>query len=338
MGDKVAILGTVPNSRCIAPYDDPSWDIWCCSGGNSQSAAPPRVTEWFEIHSLVDLHAPENQSWYPQYAKWLNEQKFTVWMQEKNEDIPRAQVFPRRPLMERFGPNKTMTNWFTSSPAWMFGFAIHRGYKSIGVFGVDMAAAEEHYTGQKAGLLRWFEIGRELGVKVHVPLESTLAFHYPLYGYAESSRAGRALLVRENELKIQIANLERQWQMASNQIAAYRGSLEQVIFDRRTYVSGIHDAEIDEEQVTEAVPTVMVSGRNQDLRSKELPLPPAVAAPWPMPTAADFPDSSDAVALLRAARPNQKGNGSQAYAQAGPSPPIGKTMTEVSGTPLKLEE
>jgi hypothetical protein len=319
MGDKVAILGTVPNSRVAAPYDDPAWDVWCCSAGNSQSSAPPRITEWFELHSIVDLHAPENKSWYPPYIEWLKVQKFPVWMQEPNEDIPHAKVFPRRELMKRWGPNETKTNWFTSSPAWMFAYAIHRGYKTIGVFGVDMAAAEEHYTGQKAGLLRWFEIGRELGIKVIVPLESTLAFHYPLYGYAEASRQGRALLVRENELRERIRQLEGQSNQCQMNLFHMRGALEQVIFDRRTYVSGVYDAEIDQEPLAltaepETYDLTMAKGREsnyaQNYQSVKLDAVPFVelkgGGNMPLPSPGDFPGNPHAELLGKPNGPIQE--------------------------------
>jgi hypothetical protein len=302
----------------MAPYDDPSWDIWCCSGGNSQQAAPPRINEWYEIHSIVDLHAPENKGWYPPYVAWLNAQKFPVWMQEKNDDIPRASVFPRRELMARFGPTKTKTNWFTSTPAWMFAHAIVRGYTTIGIFGVDMAAAEEHYTGQKAGLLRWFEIGRELGINVVVPLESSLAFHYPLYGYAESSRMGRHLLVRETETKAQIAHWQNQEMQIKQRIFALSGTLEQLTFDRRTFVSGIDDADISDEEMRFTARLPVSSDPPEVAQPTQMTSPSAQAVSLTStgslqilnnssrtPTAADFADNPDAALLM----PRNKANG-----------------------------
>ena len=31
---KVALIGTAPSSRMLAPFNDPSWTIWACSPGN----------------------------------------------------------------------------------------------------------------------------------------------------------------------------------------------------------------------------------------------------------------------------------------------------------------
>jgi hypothetical protein len=245
---KVAILGTVPNSRRVAPYKDESWEIWVCSPGNGQGACPERVTRWFELHALVDMVGEENKAWCPQYFAWLAAQTFPVYMQERNEYVPQAIPFPRKPLLDRWGANDVRTNWFTSSIAWMIAYALHLGAKEIGIFGVDMAATEEHYSWQKAGCLRFFEIAREMGVKIVVPLESTLAQRFPIYGYAEASRHGRATIIREMEIKQRIAALDQQKHASEMEAAFFRGALEQISFERRTWVDGQDDAEIEEDE------------------------------------------------------------------------------------------
>src|SRR5713226_4715918 len=45
---KIAMIGTAPSSRMLAPFNDPSWKIWACSPGNMN--ALPRVDTWFELH------------------------------------------------------------------------------------------------------------------------------------------------------------------------------------------------------------------------------------------------------------------------------------------------
>src|SRR5215467_9147402 len=41
--EKVAIIGMAPSSRMLAPFNDPTWDIWVCSPGNMPGPgfAPP---------------------------------------------------------------------------------------------------------------------------------------------------------------------------------------------------------------------------------------------------------------------------------------------------------
>lgn len=238
---RVAILGTVPASRGLAPFADQEWEIWCCSPGN-RGGVIPRVTRWFEIHGLEDLKGEENRTWAGDYFAWLASQPFPVYMQERNELVPQAKIFPHRRVLREFGHLGRIA--FTSSISWMIGFAIIEGAKEIGVFGVDMAANEEAYSSQKAGCQIMMAIAHDRGIEVKIPLESCLSTPPPLYGYAEATRAGRRLLVRENECKTNIANLDATIDRLKQERAMFAGALDQIQYMRRTFVDG-EDAEID---------------------------------------------------------------------------------------------
>lgn len=242
---KIAILGTAPLSIQRAPYDDKEWKVWVCSAGNMGKI--PRVDAWFELHAIVDLLGKENQAWVPQYFGWLKTQSFPVYMQEPNDLLPQSVVFPWKVLVEKFG-----RNWFTSSVAWMFAYALHLGATDIGLFGVDMAADYEHYTHQRAALQRFFEIAQERGVRVHVPFESCLGAPPALYGYAEATNMGRRLVVMEQGLQEQITNLQQQIRGAELQLATMQGSIENVKYMRRTFVDGT-DAVLDTAPATSHV-------------------------------------------------------------------------------------
>ena len=69
---KVAIVGTAPSSRLLAPFNDPSWQIWVCSPGNMNTV--PRVDVWFEIHN--NLTWPENQHYGLPYLDWQTRQNY----------------------------------------------------------------------------------------------------------------------------------------------------------------------------------------------------------------------------------------------------------------------
>jgi hypothetical protein len=308
---KVAIIGTVPGSKRVAPYEDVSWDIWVCSPGNSQQGAPPRITEWFELHAIVDCMSEEHAKWWPAYVEWLNKQECPIWMQEPNSIVPKALTFPRDPLLARWGESKTAhrTNWFTSSIAWMMAHALHqmRPIKAdgspdvenylpdceIGIFGVDMAATEEHYSWQKAGCLRFIEIAEQLGVAVKIPLESTLATPAPLYGYCDASRFGRSMRVRAHEMNEKMQQLQQQGNQISHEVAFFKGAMEQIAFDMRTHVSGLLDAEIDVAAIAKA--------EVAQLSDAASAMSAAIVAPAAIrqtpPSAADFADNPDAKLL-----------------------------------------
>ena len=244
---KIAILGTVSLHRHLAPFNDADWDIWVCSPGNHGNGADgkpliPRVTRWFELHGTVDMLAPEVAHWSGPYFEWLRKQTFEVWMQEPNEAVPNCKIFPIKALLREFGDFGRIA--FTSSISMMIAFAVFQGATEIAVYGVDMAADEEAYSGQKSGCQIMIALAKQRGVKVSIPLESCLATMPPLYGYAEATRMGRRLLVKEQELLKGVNDLNATIERLTRDRMQYQGALDTVKYIRRTFVDG-EDAELD---------------------------------------------------------------------------------------------
>ncbi len=215
---KVAIIGTAPSSRSVAPYDDLSWDIWGCSPGNMNCI--PRVDAWFEIHAnllwpkYIDLYGKN-------YIKWLSEQKFPVYLQDESwhpKYFPHALKFPAHELVKKFG-----RYWFNSSFAWMTAFAIHLGYKEIGLFGVDMASKDEYFQ-QRLGFYHWLDKAKDLGIKMTIPRESDLAQPPGLYGYSDNSPFGRKLHARNDELEGRSEGLNQEIQKGSMQLDSLKNN------------------------------------------------------------------------------------------------------------------
>lgn len=193
--EKVAIIGTAPSSRKLAPFQDMAWDIWGCSPGNMNEI--PRIDAWFEIHA--NLHWPEYADAYGKnYIKWLSEQSFPVYLQDEpwhQKYFPHGIRFPARELVKKYG-----RNFFTSSFSWMTAFAIYKGYKEIGLYGVDMASKDE-YIQQRQAHYYWEEKAASLGIKITIPPESDLKQPQAIYGYSDATRFGRKLHARAQELK-----------------------------------------------------------------------------------------------------------------------------------------
>lgn len=248
----IGIVGTAPSCRDIAPWDDKSIDFWVCSPGNAYGVCK-RVTVWFEIHSLVEMTAPENKAWSVPYFKWLRDQPFPVYMQEKNDYVPNAIVFPYKKMIEFAGTR----NWFTSTPAFMLckcEMELTEG-DEVSIFGIDMCADQEHYTGQKAGLIYWIERLQKKGINVTIPLESCLGAPVPVYGYNESSRFGRRLNVIMRMLNDRAAHAGNTVQNAAIEQAFCNGAIEQLKYFIRTWVDGANDAEIDVADIEKHVAT-----------------------------------------------------------------------------------
>ena len=97
---KIALIGTAPSSRMMAPYNDPTWKIWGCSPGNMNLL--PRIDAWFEVHG-TNLYEPENKSYAAQYIEWLKNLKVPLYMQDQRI-CPNAITIPVPTLIQEFWP------------------------------------------------------------------------------------------------------------------------------------------------------------------------------------------------------------------------------------------
>lgn len=219
---KIALLGSAPSSRMLAPFGDPSWEIWACSASNK--GVLPRSDAWFEMHA-TDRRAPNPK--LSAYYKWLQGHK-CVYMQAKDPLFPGSVEYPRDEMIEEFGDQ-----FFTSSVAWMAALAISRLTKSsdaekvMGFWGIDMAASDE-YDYQRAGCHFFIWVARNRGIDVVAPGESDILNPYPLYGYQEQSPMWRKLNARGEELDGRIAYNNQQIQKLQAEMAVLRGAREGV--------------------------------------------------------------------------------------------------------------
>lgn len=214
---KVAIIGTAPSSRNLAPYNDPSWTIWACSAGNQGQV--PRVDAWFEIHS--NLLWPEHEHFGRPYLDWLNQQSFPVYMQD-NSLVARAETYPKEEIIREFG-----RYFFTSSFSWMMALAIKQGAKEIGLWGVDMASRDE-YILQRSGGHFFIQEAKRRGIIVHVPKESDLAQPPALYGFDDSTNFMRKICTRKKELQDRLNGMKGQQSQLSQNITYLEGALEDI--------------------------------------------------------------------------------------------------------------
>lgn len=226
---KIALVGTAPSSRMLAPFSDPSWKIWGCSPGNMN--ALPRVDAWFEIHS--NLLWPEYESYGKPYIEWLKQQTFPVYMQERwptteggwietKSIVPNAQPIGWERLVAEFGDD-----FFTSSFAWMMAFAMMQGAKEIALYGIDMASRDE-YILQRPGFFFFRHEAQRRGIKITAPNESDIMQSPPLYAISDSTPFGRKILAREKELKDRIAAMVQQRDSLSQNITYLQGALEDI--------------------------------------------------------------------------------------------------------------
>jgi hypothetical protein len=186
---KIALLGSAPSSRMLAPFNDPSWEIWSCSPANMDL---PRSDAFFEIHG-PDTVLREPQYVDMGYIKYCQTHP-RIYMQELRPEFPGAVKYPMEEMSKRFGDY-----FWTSSLAYMLALAIDKKPEVIGLWGVDMQASDE-WAHQRPGCHYFIQEALRAGIQVYVPMESDILEPPPPYGYRESSRMWWKVNTRWKEL------------------------------------------------------------------------------------------------------------------------------------------
>lgn len=239
---KIALIGSAPSSVQLAPYDDPSWTIWSCSPG----ARPflRRINAHFEIH-LFEPHEP----WFHvDYVNWMAALPCPLYMLEPLPQFPSSVAYPKDAVLgyvyaEIAGPDGIKRpchfnpNDFGSSLSWMLALAIMQQPDEIGLWGVDMAADEEKYSGQKDGCLALIHVARSIGIKITVPPESDLLRPVPLYGFRERDPMFIKLMKRKVEITNQLNHWEAVYQDAERKRWHAQGVLGDINYMLNTWVS-----------------------------------------------------------------------------------------------------
>lgn len=232
---KIALIGTAPSSRMMAPFADPSWTIWACSPGNQ--GALPKVDAWFEIHG-TNLLWPENKHYGEPYIAWLKQQKFPIYMHD-NALVPNATPYPMKEMVDDFGPF-----FFTSSFAWMMALGIKMGAKEIALYGIDMASRDE-YIIQRPGAYYFMIRAAERGCKIWAPHESDIMQPPGLYGYTDVKPFGRKILARKSEIHDRLTGMRQQRDSLIHNITYLEGASEDI-----DYFQSIHSGAQDNSDIS----------------------------------------------------------------------------------------
>lgn len=240
---KVAIIGFTDHSA-KAPWLDDSWVIWSLNDLHSrvEEFAPgifqtDRV-EWWQLHrpeSGEHFHGARD----PQHFEWMTKQTCPIWMFDAHPQIPGSKVIPIEAILREFLPHA----YFNNSISWMIAFAILRGAKEIGLWGVDMAVDGIPGEGEHAfqrpsveyflGIIEGLYLARErrwgMDTPPYLPMESELLKCGYLYGWDNCSALRRKLnarldthVINEEHITAQYEAIKRELFHAEGQIAAFK--------------------------------------------------------------------------------------------------------------------
>ena len=264
---KIAILGSAPSSLHKAPFGDPSWKIWACSPGCYPALG--RIDEFWEVHrwepGVVGKAATQKPWFTPEYVQWLGSVPPVLWVSDP--DALRAnpnngKMLPIRDLVAKFG-----SYCWTSSVAYMAAQAIDRiqgerlerdaAYAAyvekataagepikamepvedaIAFFGVDMAANDEMYTGQRSACQFFIQVIAGLGIKFVIPPESDLATPPPMYGVSETSHRAIKWLERRRELEGRLNQINAQLAGLAGQKQFLEGALDDIDYFQKMWL------------------------------------------------------------------------------------------------------
>lgn len=178
MTRKIVLLGSAESTRDLAPFDDPSYEIW---GLAWRYKDHPRMDRCFEIHSEDHWGAYAGDL----YKAWLKEPKsfdgsdspVTVYVRPEVQKKYRAcKPYPIDDAVNLMGHE-----YFASSFAYMLALAILEQPEEIAVYGIDLASDEE-YAYQRPNAEYLLGIARALGIKITIPWQSALLTAQWVYG------------------------------------------------------------------------------------------------------------------------------------------------------------
>ena len=93
----VAIVGTHPKTRALAPYDDQNVDIWVMNQA-PQGDWTKRWTACFQLHEEAVLQVNQYNS---KHWEWLTQEHGApIYMFEVNPSVPNSVRYPLDEVME----------------------------------------------------------------------------------------------------------------------------------------------------------------------------------------------------------------------------------------------
>lgn len=180
MAGKVAIVGTHPRTRDLAPWGDTSYDIWVFNEAPQQEWVK-RWSACFQLHK-PEVYTSPNNFVRRDHWDWLQQEhgdEQIIYTQEYDHRIPNCREYPLDKIT-RCIPGAKM-RWFKSSPAYAVALALYQGYDTIALYGLDMASNTE-YGYQLPNFQFW--VGVALGMGVNVENRSNEQyFSGALYAY-----------------------------------------------------------------------------------------------------------------------------------------------------------
>lgn len=206
---KLAICGFASSSREFAPYDDPAWVI---VGLNQLYRHIPRADIWCDIHVNWNEHVVEGTDFHT----WLREAPIPTLMAERVPSIPNSVRYPLERIIKKFG-----ADYFTSTISFLIAWALFAGYKTIGIWGVDLIVGTEYFH-QKACAEFWLGMANGMGVEIVLPQQTALCKQAYRYGYEFEPKFWP---IKKSDLEKRLAAMDSERQKLLAQLHTIQGAI-----------------------------------------------------------------------------------------------------------------
>lgn len=222
---RLAIVGSHPDTRENAPFDDPDVDIWVFN----EAAMAAWCRRWdavFQIHTPEVYTSPNNTSNKGHWA-WLQEAhgERVIWMGEQDERVPNSRKYPLDEIIEKV-PGAHL-RWFDSSPSYAMALAIYQGYEEITLYGMDLVSNTE-YVHQLRNWNFWVGVAMGRGIRIVFESEPNDFGNGRLYGYEGEVQIERAAFWQR------VDTLEKAWEQAERDLSGLKEQVQEVIRQRKS--------------------------------------------------------------------------------------------------------
>ena len=224
---KIAIVGTAPSSRMLAPFDNTDWKIWGCSPGIAPDFSTfcdlPRLDAWFELHRFDEPALAEklNADGLEAYRVWMTKLAADGVKVVTQEQIDGGEAYPLDAITAEFG------RYFTNTISFMIAYAIQAGATDIMLAGVDMAAVDE-YGAQRPSCEYHLGIAKGRGINVEIPLVSDLLKCRRMYAFDPEDAYGAKCKARAAELSGRANQAKHEMELFSRRHASAVSAIEEI--------------------------------------------------------------------------------------------------------------
>jgi len=219
----LAIVGSHPDTRENAPFDDPNFDIWLFN----EAPMKPEIYRRWDL--CLQIHLPEV---YTSAENWVNKDHW-AWLQKDHGEGKRIMmhdVDPRIPNSDKYPLEEILElipwKYLRSSPAMALALGIYLGYGHIALYGSELTSNTE-YRYQAINYAFWigFALGR--GIELDMQCWRNEFVYQPVYGYEGELQIDQGYFVNAH------VDLEKRWKSKDKTYQKLQDKLDNEMLDSK---------------------------------------------------------------------------------------------------------